>query len=176
MRYGSGARFRTALEGRINRSAGQDNSARVRLRKMVVFDRLLARLLVVAPDRWVVKGGVALDLRLGHRARTTRDVDLARQDTEEAATDDLVAATDVDLGDFFVFTVERDERFGVGEEVAVRSHVGAELGGRRLEEVALDIGFGDPLTSTPDLLSGSDILGFADLPPISVPALPLEQH
>ena len=48
-----------------------------RLRKEVAFDRLLARLLVVAPGRWVLKGGLALDFRFGERARTTRDIDLA---------------------------------------------------------------------------------------------------
>jgi len=41
----------------------------VRLRKSVAFDRLLARLFTVAPDRWVLKGGLALDYRLGTKAR-----------------------------------------------------------------------------------------------------------
>jgi hypothetical protein len=40
----------------------------------------------------------------------------------------------------------------------------------------VDIGFGDPFPPNPELLAGSDILRFADLPPIRVPALPLEQH
>ncbi|MBA2520127.1 MAG: hypothetical protein H0V24_10700 [Chloroflexia bacterium] len=48
-----------------------------RLRKMVVRDRLLARLLHAAPDRWIVKGGVALDLRLGVLAKSTKDLDVA---------------------------------------------------------------------------------------------------
>ncbi len=47
-----------------------------RLRKMVVRDRLLARLLHAAPDRWIVKGGVALDLRLGVLAKSTKDLDV----------------------------------------------------------------------------------------------------
>ena len=50
----------------------------VRLRKLVVFERLLSRLLVVAPERWVLKGGVALDFRFGERARATVGLDLAR--------------------------------------------------------------------------------------------------
>jgi hypothetical protein len=43
-----------------------------RLRKQVVFERLIARLVVAAPNRWVLKGGFALDLRLGARARSTK--------------------------------------------------------------------------------------------------------
>jgi len=35
-----------------------------RERKRVAFDRLLARLIAVAPGRWILKGGFALDLRL----------------------------------------------------------------------------------------------------------------
>ena len=63
----------------------------VRLRKSVAFDRLLARLFAVAPDRWVLKGGLALDYRLGGKARTTMDVDLAGARDEDAATADLLA-------------------------------------------------------------------------------------
>ena len=33
-----------------------------------VFDRLLARLLVVAPNRWLLKGAVALDFRYGAKS------------------------------------------------------------------------------------------------------------
>lgn len=72
----------------------------MRLRKLVVFERLLARLLIVAPDRWLLKGALALDLRLGARSRTTKNMDLARYDDEEAATADLLAAQSVDLGDY----------------------------------------------------------------------------
>ena len=144
---------------------------------MVVFDRLLSRLLVVAPDRWIVKGGFALDLRLGHRARVTQDLDLARQDTEEAATADFAAATEVDLGDFFVFAIERTSVLdAVGEGVAVRYRVQANLDGRRFEYVRLDIGLGVPLPETPDQLTGPDLLAFAGIAPIEVPALPLEDH
>ena len=43
----------------------------MRDRKRVAFDRLLARLAATAPDRWLLKGGFALDLRLAERARST---------------------------------------------------------------------------------------------------------
>lgn len=52
MRYSTPGAFRTALEQRLLTAAQQMNVPAVRLRKLVVFDRLMARLLVVAPDRW----------------------------------------------------------------------------------------------------------------------------
>lgn len=42
----------------------------------VAFRRLLARLEVAAPGRWVLKGGVALLLRLDP-SRTSNDIDIA---------------------------------------------------------------------------------------------------
>jgi hypothetical protein len=50
MRYTSAAAFRTALETRLN-SARTDAVGISRLRKRVVFERLLARLHEVAPVR-----------------------------------------------------------------------------------------------------------------------------
>jgi len=86
VKYPTPDRFRTALEDRLRARARDRQLPVARLRKEVVFDRLLARLLVVAPDRWILKGGLALDYRLGERARTTKDMDVGRQDTVEAST------------------------------------------------------------------------------------------
>jgi hypothetical protein len=44
---------------------------------MVAFDRFLARLATKEPEAWIVKGGFALQLRLGERARTTKDIDVS---------------------------------------------------------------------------------------------------
>src|SRR5215218_4897736 len=107
MRYATAAAFRTALEQRLLTAARQSDIPLVRLRKLVAFERLLARLRVVAPDRWILKGAVALHLRLGARFRTTKDMDLGRWDNERAATDDFIAAQQVALGDYFRFAVEK---------------------------------------------------------------------
>src|ERR1700728_3764374 len=72
VKYRTSVAFRTALEDRL-KAARQDGVGLARLRKRVVFERLLARLHAVAPDAWVLKGGFALELRLGARARTTKD-------------------------------------------------------------------------------------------------------
>ena len=48
-----------------------------RLRRLVSFERLLARLFAAQESPWLVKGGYGLEVRYGMKARTTRDVDLA---------------------------------------------------------------------------------------------------
>lgn len=164
-----------ALEQRL-RNASQAGASLVRLRKAVVFDRLLARLMVVAPNRWVLKGALALDFRLGARTRTTKDMDLAREDDEEAATADFIAAQAVDFGDFFVFDIQKTPGLGEATGGAVRYRARAELAARLFEEVVIDVGFAGVLTGTPELLRGPELLTFAGIEPAEVPALPLEQH
>ncbi len=177
MRYATASAFRTALEQRLSTLAQETGFPLLRLRKLVVFDRLMARLLVAAPDRWILKGAVALHFRVGPQFRTTRDMDLGRQDTEEAATADFLAAQAVDLGDYFTFAIERTGRLDPAlEGAAVRYHATASLAGRPFEDVTVDVGFGDPAVTDPELVRGPDLLGFADIPAVEVPALPLEQH
>lgn len=176
MKYATAGAFRTALERRLVTMAGQRNVPLVRLRKLVVFDRLMARLMVAAPNRWVVKGAVALHFRLGPEFRTTKDMDLGRQDSEEEATADFVAAQSFDLGDYFNFAVERTRKLDATEGAAVRYHVSAELAGRPFEDVTVDVSFGEALIADPELVRGPELLSFAGIPPAEVPALPLEQH
>jgi hypothetical protein len=58
----------------------------------------------------------------------------------------------------------------------VRYRVRSELGGRRFEEVIVDIGFSDPLKWKPEPIRGTDLLVFAGIEQIEVPVLRLEQH
>lgn len=176
MRYASAAAFRTALEQRLRSHSRETGASLVRLRKTVVFDRLLARLNEVAPERWILKGALALDFRLGPRTRTTKDMDLARADDEEAATADFIAAQTARVDDFFSFVVEKARDLGERTGGAVRYHVRAELAGRLFEDAIVDVGFSDALPETVDHLRGPDLLSFADIEPVEVPALPLEPH
>lgn len=76
MWYQTSAGFRRALEERLRQHSQASAMPLARLRKMVAFERFLARLVTAQPDSWVLKGGLALQFRLGERARTTQDVDL----------------------------------------------------------------------------------------------------
>jgi hypothetical protein len=68
-RYPTAAAFRMALQDRLRQTAVvKGESWLIHQRKLITFDRLLARLLVAAPDHWILKGAVALDFRLGDRA------------------------------------------------------------------------------------------------------------
>jgi predicted nucleotidyltransferase component of viral defense system len=177
MRYASAGAFRTALEQRLLSLAEQIGAPLVRLRKLVVFDRLLARLMAVAPHRRILKGAVALHFRVGPQFRTTRDLDLGRHDDEEAATADFRLAQSVDLGDFFTFAIERTGKLdALLEGAAVRYYATAEVDGRPFEHVTVDVAFGDPPALEPDVLRGPDLLSFADVPPAEVPTLSVEQH
>ena len=175
MKFSSAPPFRQALETRLGAVSRAGGPSLVRLRKEVAFDRLLARLVVVAPDRWILKGAVALDYRFGDRARTTRDVDLAVAGDEASATADLLAAQAADLDDFFGFAIVRTGALDrLVDGAAVRYHVVAELAGRTFDEFVLDIGFDPPAGIEPDRLQGPDLLAFAGIEPVVVRALPLE--
>lgn len=52
MKYADASAFRQALEDRLRRRSGPDGPLLARNRKRVAFDRLLARLVLVAPGRW----------------------------------------------------------------------------------------------------------------------------
>jgi hypothetical protein len=177
VRYATPADFRKALEHRLLSSARHSGAPVSRLRKLVLFDRLLARLLIVAPDRWILKGALALDFRMPEHARSTRDMDLAYHHDEEVATADFIAAQSAELGDYFTFIVERTTKLdAVLPSIAVRYHVVALLAGRVFDEAIVDVGLDNPLVSPPEELHGHDLLGFAEIAPILVPVLPLEQH
>ncbi|NIN72171.1 MAG: nucleotidyl transferase AbiEii/AbiGii toxin family protein [Gemmatimonadetes bacterium] len=165
------------MEDHLAREARGRSVSLVRLRKLVVFDRLLARLNVVAPSRWVLKGALALDFRLGGRVRATKDMDLARQDDLDAATEDFLALQRLELGDHFVFAIERARLSDPElEGAAARFRAEATLAGRQFETAIIDVGFSDPALWEPDRLMGPDLLRFAGLGPVEVPGLPLEQH
>ena len=80
-----------------------------RLRE-IAYRRLLARVFAEQPERWVVKGGAALLLRLDPD-RTSNDIDLAyvaEAGEHAVALEALDAALAHDLGDFFEFELARD--------------------------------------------------------------------
>lgn len=176
MQYASGGAFRQALEQRLLSQSRASGLSLSWLRKRVAFDRLLARLVAVSPDRWVLKGALALEYRLGPSGRPTKDADLVRLDDEQQATADFLAAQALDLCDHFTLDIERDPATATPDAAALRYRVRVELAGRPFEAVFVDVGFVDPLHWPPDLVRGSDVLGFAGIAPVSVPVLAIEQH
>jgi hypothetical protein len=110
-------------------------------------------------------------------ARSTRDMDLGRADDEDAAVEDLAAAQELALDDFFTFSALRTEALDDADDFrAIRFHVTAELAGRVFDQFVVDVGFTDSASWTPDSIETSDLLSFAGIEHIRVPALPLPQH
>ena len=147
IRYPTAAAFRHALEHRLlNQARAEPSVPLVRLRKAVAFEALLRRLLSDQPDYWLLKGGFALQLRLGLQTRTTKDIDLVAAGSIDEAERYLRDAAERDLSDFFTFEVGAGTTELMGApEGGRRIPVRAVLAGRRFEEFHVDLGCGDPI-------------------------------
>lgn len=176
MKYADPPSFRRALEDRLKTHAKGDGAFVARNRKRVIFDRFLARLCAVAPGRWLLKGGFALDLRLAERARATKDIDLDWHDNADELLDTLLDAAVHDTGDYFTFTVERTgmppDRLGGSH----RFRIAGALAGREFDTFLLDVGqSGGPMgrsKPSPHLT----YLPSQELEPVTVPALPWQSR
>lgn len=176
MKYKSGAAFRRALEERLRQQSLEGGQSLVRLRKMVAFDRFLARLAEKECEAWIVKGGFALQLRLGTRARTTKDIDVSAINrwTREETAAHLRAVASLVLGDWFEFEVGEPAEAATGAPgQGLRFPIRCLLDGRQFENFHLDVGHGDPVLDAPDLLTAPDLLAFADIAPAKVRCYPL---
>ena len=176
MRYVSGAAFRRALEDRLRKTSLEIGTPLVRLRKMVAFDRFLARLFSHEPDQWVVKGGFALQLRLGDRARTTKDIDLLTMSEVQEIFPHLRAAGAKDLGDWFAFEVMATPLTNIDDIGGLRYRLHVLLDGRTFERFHIDVGVGDPLLAPVEYLETPALLTFAGIAPTIVPCYPITQQ
>ncbi len=177
MKYETATAFRSALEARLLNLSRSGGFSLARLRKLVVFDRLMTRLVQIAPDQWLVKGGVALDYRLREQARTTMDLDLVWRAGRDEIARHMIAMQSLQHEDYFTFTATGVPVTNIdGGLRASRYRVTAELAGRRFEEVTIDVGFDYPFSLDPDLLTGHGLLSFAGISSPVVPAIKLERH
>jgi len=104
MKYSSAPSFRQALEDRLRTNYPPQRIPR--LRKMIAIERFMARL----DERWILKGGYALQLRT-ESARTTQDIDLLAQHiSQEEIAEALLEMLHQDLGDHFEFNLERSNQ------------------------------------------------------------------
>jgi len=145
---------------------------------MVAFERLLARLAAYQPDAWVLKGGFALQLRIGDRSRTTKDIDLLLRVRPEESHAFLRNSGSLELGDWFQFEVAIPYDNMEGDQKGIlRFPVRALLDGRTFEEFHVDVGFGDPIFEPIEKLEApGNLLDFAEIPPAVIPCYPLTQQ
>jgi hypothetical protein len=162
-RYSSAADFKQALENHLRRKAtGLDVTRR---RQRLVFQRLLTRIAHKLGQTVVLKGGLALELRL-ERARTTRDVDLVLFGSEAALLERLQALGQEDHGDFLTFEIQpsKDTPEVTGDGVLYggkRFRVEAKLAGKLYgAPFGLDIVFGGHMLGEATPVVDEDYLGF----------------
>jgi hypothetical protein len=177
VKYDTAEAFRAALDQRIRNEATTTSLPVMRLRKRVAFERFLARLAVAESGSWVLKGAFALELRLGVGTRMTKDIDLAGADNELTATTSLIAAQAIDLHDHFSFDIARTAALDQAEAFrAVRYSVTAEVAGRRFEQFPVDVALDEQPTAPSERLPIPSLLDFADIQPIEMPVIAIEQH
>jgi len=186
MHYKTSAAFRMALEERLRQRERETGEPLVRMRKRVVFERGMARLQKTSASPWVVKGGFALELRLGLRARMTKDLDLgvdmgyfgSKTLSSAVVADKLRADLAEPHEDGFVFVVPQahEKVLPIPGVQAFRFTVEARLDGRPFETVKVDIGIGDPMVPPLDELKSSDLLAFAGIPAPVIRATSRAQH
>lgn len=178
--YSSPEAFKQALEQRL-RAAVNSGPDFARKRQLVVFDRLLARIVASVGDAAILKGGLVLELRIA-RARTTKDIDLRLAGSPENVLATLQQAARMDLGDFMTFEVAPDQDHpeiqndGViyeGQRFRAECRLAGKLYGQRF---GIDVAFGDPILTDPDVVVADDVLAFAGIAPPTLRLYPVETH
>ena len=182
MQYASPAALRQALDDRLRNEAENRRVDIQRLRRRAVFERMLVRLERVAAGRWVLKGGMALELRLGDRARATKDLDLVVRETSREAAEvrDLLIealAKDPD-GDGFEFRVGEATALDVDQagRPGWRFPIEADLAGRLFARVRTDVVARSEEINATERLRLPGLLAFAGIEVGDVEAVDRAQH
>jgi hypothetical protein len=128
-RYASPQALRQAVKDRLGEIAAQRPETQVGdLLRQFAYDRLLARVFLSDPERWVLKGAAAMLARLPEAARHSKDIDLYSASGDLAdAERALRKAAERDLGDYFRFTLAAARPLTQGAN-ALRVPVTAYLG------------------------------------------------
>jgi len=179
--YKTAVDLRRALEARLKIDAENTGIDHMRLRRIVVFDRIAARL-SVAEKEWVLKGGAALEFRLGLRARATKDLDLVlRSELSDGATirDVLIETLTFDVDrDRFVFTVGRPTELATDAagNPGWRFPVDGALAGKTFIAVKMDIVLRPVELAATERISLPGKLEFAGIRPRTIESADRRQH
>jgi hypothetical protein len=178
--YASPAAFKQALEQRL-RAFAKSGAGFARRRQLLVFDRFLARVVDVLGEATILKGGLALELRL-ERARTTKDVDLRMVGSADGVLAKLQEAGRKNLGDFMNFEIGPDDDYPAIQNDGMqydglRFRAECKLAGKLYgQPFGVDVAFGDPILGEPELVVAQDVLAFAGIAPPTLRLYPIETH
>jgi Nucleotidyl transferase AbiEii toxin, Type IV TA system len=180
--YETAEALRMALEQRLNDRSRETGVSIDRLRRRVVFERVVARLAHAEPGKWVLKGGMALEVRLRDRARLTKDIDLGLRDAVSAHAalhERLVDALAVDpFDDRFVLAAGPVAELGPdgGGHTTWRSSVVAHLAGRPFGGVRIDVSSRAHELERTDTVPLPNSLAFADIHAPTVEVIDVNRH
>ena len=175
--YATPAAFRAAVEATLRERARRLKVPAYIVRRQAALERLMVRLMKVAPNRWALKGGMAIESRLGERARASLDLDADHVKGAEAARADLQRAATEDLGDHFTFAITGSEELreaGVG--LAIRYKLESALAGRQFEPLQVDVSINAPDPWDAQSAQRPGLLTRLGLDPIDVLLVPLERQ
>ena len=150
-RYATPQALRQAVRDRLRDLAAQRANTRATdLSRQFAYDRLLARVFITDPDRWVLKGAAAMLARLPAAARHSKDVDLySRHGDLPEAEQALREAAALDLGDYFRFTLGPARVLAQGAQ-ATRVPIVAYLGPTQFASFHADLVTGLSMTGEPE--------------------------
>jgi len=174
--------LRVALENRLLARSQDTGISLDRLRRRVLFERILARLQVAEPGLWVLKGGMALEVRLRDDARLTKDLDLGlRADLVDVVDleERLIGALSVELaGDRFVLTVSSVRRMAEddGGRSTWRAQVSATLAGTMFGGLQIDVSARANELDSTDLMTIPNSMEFAGIESPQVEVVDLQRH
>lgn len=183
-KYATATAFRRALEERLKNRSRKTGIELQRLRRQVVFDRLLFRLFSFFPKDLLLKGGYAMELRL-ESARTTKDIDLvlkttalsSRTNQDRVIQKKLQDAVEKDSGDFFTFLVGEQtldlEAIPYGGS---RYPIDALLDNRLFARFPIDVVVSSLFLEPIEQIEGQDWLSFAGIEKMPFPVISKEQQ
>jgi hypothetical protein len=141
----------------------------------MIMAGVLERSAVGGDPRFIVKGGVALELRLRDRARATKDIDVVLQHTEADLARTLERALTADAYQGFMFRRKREplllDNGTVNAEFAVSYRGGAWT------SITVDIARAEPGESEIEWVRAiplTEVFGITG--PVDLPCLPLRLH
>jgi predicted nucleotidyltransferase component of viral defense system len=147
-----------------------------------MFERIVARLQSAEPGSWVLKGGMALEVRLSDDARLTKDIDLGLRDEVEdgeALHDRLVEVLSRDAdGDGFELQVSVPETLSAdgGGHVTWRAKVAVRLAGKPFGGIQIDVSPRAHELLATDRLPLSNSLEFAGVPTTTIEIIDVHRH
>jgi len=174
--YKNGSSFRQALEERLREIFLTKHIPITRLRKLIAFERYLARLLRMNPNAWILKGGLNIEIRLGQRARTTNDMDLLSLEKPEEIFELLVNSSRINLNDYFEFRIQKPNRETFDQTTGARYSINALLDGRSFEQYHIDVGVKDTLIEPPEMIKMHSYLDFANITGTIAPCYSINQQ